>query len=76
MKLYTDVVEGYLDFARYAAPDSATFEAWANGVAGDAEVCAWIAELPAINASLGSIFNTYPTAPIFNARQMASSHGP
>jgi len=56
VKLYTDVVEGYLDFADYAAPDSATFEAWARGVAGDEEVCAWIAELPPVKQQPNLVF--------------------
>ncbi|MCY7396630.1 MAG: DUF2332 domain-containing protein, partial [Nocardioides sp.] len=39
-------LEAYRDFARYAAGDSRTLEAWATGVAGDPEVLAWLEQLP------------------------------
>jgi hypothetical protein len=46
MEPFADVVEQYAELARYAAGDSACFEEWATGVAGDPEVLAWIGALP------------------------------
>jgi hypothetical protein len=56
MLLYDDVVEEYRDFAAYAAGDSPCFEEWALGVAGDAEVLAWLGTLPAIKRQPNLVF--------------------
>jgi len=56
MEPYADVVASYLDFAGYAGVDSATFEAWARGVADDSEVAAWIATLPGIKQQPNLVF--------------------
>jgi hypothetical protein len=53
---YADVVDQYTDFARYAAPESACFEQWALGVAGDPEVAAWIAALPGLKKQPNLVF--------------------
>lgn len=47
MQLFADVVEQYVDFARYA-DDSPCFRDWTLAVADDEEVIAWIASLPPI----------------------------
>jgi hypothetical protein len=46
MQVLGDVQETYRKFAVYAAGNSACFEQWALGVAGDAEVQHWLAGLP------------------------------
>ena len=56
MEPYADVVASYLDFAAYAAADSATFETWARGVADDPEAAAWIATLPGIKQQPNLVF--------------------
>jgi hypothetical protein len=56
MLLHDDVVEEYRDFATYAAGDSPCFEEWALGVAGDPEVLAWLATLPAIKRQPNLVF--------------------
>lgn len=56
MEPYADVVASYLDFAAYAEPDSATFAAWARGVAGDPETAAWVATLPGIKQQPNLVF--------------------
>ena len=56
MLLYDDVIEEYRDFATYAAGDSPCFEEWALGVAGDAEVLAWLATLPPIKRQPNLVF--------------------
>ncbi|TIC82663.1 DUF2332 domain-containing protein [Nocardioides sp. GY 10127] len=48
MEPYAQVAESYLDFASYARADSATMADWAEGVAADPEVSAWVATLPGI----------------------------
>ena len=56
MEPYADVVDSYRDFAAYAAPDSPTFAAWADAVATDAEVSAWIATLPPVKQQPNLVF--------------------
>lgn len=56
MLLYDDVVTEYRDFATYAAGDSPCFEGWALGVAGDAEVLAWLGTLPPIKRQPNLVF--------------------
>src|SRR6478672_5639331 len=56
MLLYDDVIEEYRDFATYAAGDSPCFEAWALGVAEDADVLAWLATLPPIKRQPNLVF--------------------
>ena len=56
MLLYDDVIEEYRDFATYAAGDSPCFEAWALGVAEDAEVLAWLGTLPPIKRQPNLVF--------------------
>jgi len=46
--VYGELVDDYREFAAYARGDSACFEEWALSVADDAEVRAWLAELPPI----------------------------
>ncbi|MCL8025336.1 DUF2332 domain-containing protein [Nocardioides bruguierae] len=48
MEPYAAVAESYADFASYARADSATMADWAEGVAADPEVSAWVAALPGI----------------------------
>jgi len=47
VELFTDVARQYADFARHA-DDSPCFQEWAEAVAEDAEVIAWIGELPPV----------------------------
>ena len=54
--LHDDVIEEYLDFATYAAGDSPCFDAWAHGVAGDAEVLAWLGTLPPLKRQPNLVF--------------------
>lgn len=56
MLLYDDVVTEYRDFATYAAGDSPCFEEWALGVAGDAEVLAWLGTFPPIKRQPNLVF--------------------
>ncbi len=56
MEPYAEVAESYRDFASYAASDSSTFAAWANAVAEDAEVEAWIASLPRLKRQPNLVF--------------------
>ena len=55
MELYTDVVRQYDDFARYAG-DSPCFQEWAEAVADDAEVLAWIGGLPPVKQQPNLVF--------------------
>ncbi|MCW2794011.1 MAG: hypothetical protein JWO76_3109 [Nocardioides sp.] len=56
MELYTDVAAQYADFATYARADSPCFEEWADGVAADPEVLAWIAGLPPVKQQPNLVF--------------------
>jgi hypothetical protein len=56
MLLHDDVIEEYRDFATYAAGDSPCFEEWALGIAGDAEVLAWLGTLPSIKRQPNLVF--------------------
>ena len=55
MQVYGDVAEQYADFARHAG-DSPCFEAWAQAVAADEEVLAWLAPLPPGKAQPNLVF--------------------
>lgn len=55
MDLFVDVASQYRSFAD-DAQDSPCFEQWAQGVAGDEEVMAWIAELPQIKQQPNLVF--------------------
>jgi hypothetical protein len=55
VELYTEVARQYADFADYAG-DSPCFEDWARQVAEDAEVQAWIAELPPVKQQPNLVF--------------------
>ena len=55
MELFVDVADQYRDFARYAG-SSPCFEEWAEEVAEDEEVLAWIAELPGIKQQPNLVF--------------------
>lgn len=46
LDVFTSVAEQYADFAAYARGESDCLADWAAGVADDAEVQAWLAELP------------------------------
>ncbi|WP_017933403.1 DUF2332 domain-containing protein [Nocardioides sp. Iso805N] len=56
MEPYADVVDAYRDFARDVGTDSPTFSAWAEAVAADAEVLAWIGTLPGIKQQPNLVF--------------------
>lgn len=56
MELYASIVDQYEDFAAYAAADSPCFADWATRVAADAEIQAWIAELPPIKQQPNLVF--------------------
>ncbi len=56
MQLYTDVVRQYADFVTYANGDSPCFTQWAQGVADDAEVQAWLARLPVLKQQPNLVF--------------------
>lgn len=56
MLLFDDTVAEYRDFAAYAEGDSPTFAAWATAVADDAEVLAWLTELPEIKRQPNLVF--------------------
>lgn len=55
MKLYGDLVERYRDFAA-SAEDSPCFADWARRVAEDAEVHAWLADLPEVKQQPNLVF--------------------
>ncbi len=55
MELFGDVAGQYADFARYAG-DSPCFESWARAVADDAEVLAWIGDLPPVKQQPNLVF--------------------
>ena len=46
MEVHGETRQQYVDFAADAAGDSPCFVGWANGVAGDPEVLAWLDRLP------------------------------
>jgi len=47
VEVHGETRQQYVDFAADCVPDSPCFEEWARGVAGDAEVLAWLDRLPA-----------------------------
>jgi hypothetical protein len=51
-----EIGDRYRDFAAYARDDSPCLEAWALGVADDAEVHAWLADLPRIKQQPNLVF--------------------
>ncbi len=55
MELFVDVADQYRDFARYAGT-SPCFEEWAEEVAEDEEVLAWIARLPPVKQQPNLVF--------------------
>jgi len=55
VELFVDVADQYRDFARYAGT-SPCFEEWAEEVAEDEEVLAWIAQLPGIKQQPNLVF--------------------
>lgn len=56
MLMSGEIADRYRDFATFARGDSATFEAWALGVAEDAEAHAWLADLPRIKQQPNLVF--------------------
>lgn len=56
MLLFGDIAQEYADFAGYCEGDSATFVAWARGVAEDREVQEWLAGLPPIKRQPNLVF--------------------
>ena len=55
MELFVDVADQYRDFATYAGT-SPCFQEWAEEVAEDEEVLAWIAQLPGIKQQPNLVF--------------------
>ena len=55
MELFVDVADQYRDFARYA-DSSPCLQEWAEEMAEDEEVLAWIAELPGIKQQPNLVF--------------------
>jgi hypothetical protein len=53
---YDGVVAQYRDFAAHAVGDSPCFVDWGNAVAQDAEVCAWIDQLPGLKKQPNIVF--------------------
>lgn len=51
-----ELVARYADFAQHTAGQSACFEAWANGVAGDDSVLKWIGTLPVAKQQPNLVF--------------------
>lgn len=82
MLLHGDTVEEYLDFATYAAGDSPCFEEWALGVAGDEQVLAWLATLPALKRQPNLVFaaarwhGAPAPGPYAGLRQVLTEHEP
>lgn len=56
MELDGDIADRYRDFAAYAEGDSACFVDWANGVADDPEIHAWLAGLPRLKQQPNLVF--------------------
>ena len=56
MEPYADTRGQYLDFAAHTRADSPCFTTWAEGVADDAEVLAWLETLPAIKQQPNLVF--------------------
>ncbi len=56
MEPYAGVREQYLRFADEAGEESPCFAEWADGVAGDPEVLAWIDELPGLKKQPNLVF--------------------
>lgn len=56
MEPYADLVDAYTDFAAYARDESPCFHAWAEGVARDPEVQAWLADLPPLKQQPNLVF--------------------
>lgn len=56
MEPYAEVVDAYADFSRYARDDSPCFAQWADGVAGDPDVLAWLGELPVLKRQPNLVF--------------------
>lgn len=56
MEPYADLQDAYADFAAYARDDSPCLSAWAEGVAADPEVLAWLADLPTLKRQPNLVF--------------------
>lgn len=56
MQLDGDIADRYRDFAAYAEGDSACFVDWALGVARDAELHRWLADLPRLKQQPNLVF--------------------
>lgn len=56
MEMHGEIADRYRDFATFARADSPTFEAWALGVAGDADLHAWLADLPRLKQQPNLVF--------------------
>ena len=56
MQMDGDIAERYRDFASYAEGDSACFADWAQGMAGDPEIHAWLADLPRLKQQPNLVF--------------------
>jgi hypothetical protein len=53
---HADTVEQYRDFGRDAVTESPCFAEWCDGVVGDDEVLAWLADLPPIKQQPNLVF--------------------
>lgn len=56
MQMDGEIAERYRDFAAYADGDSPCFVDWALGVAADAEIHAWLADLPTLKQQPNLVF--------------------
>ena len=56
MQLDGDIADRYRDFAAYAEGDSACFVDWALGLAQDAELHRWLADLPRLKQQPNLVF--------------------
>lgn len=56
MELFGDLAQQYRAFAAHARGESPCFDAWATGVAGDADVLAWLGRLPRIKQQPNLVF--------------------
>lgn len=56
MQMDGEIADRYRDFAAYAEGDSACFVAWALGVAEDAEIHTWLADLPRLKQQPNLVF--------------------
>lgn len=56
MNPHGEIRQQYDEFGSHARPDSPCFAAWAEGVLGDPEVLAWLADLPPVKQQPNLVF--------------------